>query len=94
MLMACMKSSGAATIYARMGWREETYVSQALERVLEEVRNLTLEERRQLLEALRATPPARVPPRLEIVDRVHGKYAYVRTSSEDFCARKAQEIAQ
>jgi len=68
-------------------------MSLALERVLEEVQNLTPDERRQLLEALRAAPPARVPPRLEIVDRVHGKYAHVRTSSEDFCARKAHEIA-
>ena len=69
-------------------------MSLALERVLEEVQNLTPEERWQLLEALRAAPPARVvPPRLEIVDRVHGKYAHVRTSSEDFCARKAHEIA-
>jgi hypothetical protein len=68
-------------------------MSQGLERMLEEVRNLTPDERRQLLEALHAAPPARVFPRLEIVDRVLGKYAHVHTSSDDFCAGKADEIA-
>jgi hypothetical protein len=66
-------------------------MSQALERMLEEVQNFTAEERRQLLEALHA-PPKRATPRIEIVDRIHGKYAYVRTSIEGFCARKVDEI--
>ena len=69
-------------------------MSQALERVLHEIRNLTPEERRQLLEALHAEPLAQPVPRAEIVDRVHGKYAHVRTSSEDFCGRKAQAISR
>jgi len=68
-------------------------MSQALERVLEELQHLNPDERQQLLEALRPAAAARVVPRVEVVDRVHGKYAHVRTSSEAFCARKAAEIA-
>ena len=67
-------------------------MSQPMKRVLEELQHLSSEERRQLLEVLRAAPPTRMPPS-EIVDRVHGKYARVRTSSEDYCGRKTEEIA-
>ena len=68
-------------------------MSRALERVLEEVRNLTAEERRQLAATLDA-PAAAVGERSqEIVDHVYGKYAHVPTSAQDFCARKADEIS-
>ena len=68
-------------------------MSQAIERILEEVRSLTLEERRQLLESLQGSPPLPASTCSEFAGRVYGKYAHVRTSSEDFCARKADEIS-
>jgi hypothetical protein len=68
-------------------------MSEVLEKVMEEVQRLTPEERRQLIRALQAAGPAALPRRLETVDRVYGKYAHVRTSSEEFCARKPHEIA-
>jgi len=68
-------------------------MSRALEKVLDGARNLSPEERRQLLEALQAPGPKHAAARLEMIDRVYGKYSHVRTSSEDFCARKTEEIA-
>ena len=67
-------------------------MSQAIERILEEVRSFTPEERRQLLESLQGSPPLPASTSSEFADRLYGKYAHVRTSSEDFCARKADEI--
>lgn len=68
-------------------------MSQAIERILEEVRSLSPEERRQLLESLQDPSPAAASTSFEFADRVYGKYAHVRTSSEDFCARKADEVS-
>jgi hypothetical protein len=68
-------------------------MSQAIERILEEVRSLTPEERCQLLESLRGVSPLPARTSSEFAGRVYGKYAHVRTSSEDFCARKADEIS-
>jgi len=68
-------------------------MSQAIERILEEVRSLSPEDRRQLLESLQGAPPVLPRPVPEFADRVYGKYAHVRTSSEDFCARKADKIS-
>ncbi|PYX28114.1 MAG: hypothetical protein DMG77_16810 [Acidobacteria bacterium] len=68
-------------------------MSRALEKLLEGARNLSPEDRRQLLEALQAPGPKHTAARLETIDRIYGKYSRVRTSSEDFCARKVEEIA-
>ena len=68
-------------------------MSQAIERILEEVRSFTPEERRQLLESLQGSPPLPASTSSEFAGRVYGKYAHVRTSSEDFCARKADEVS-
>jgi len=68
-------------------------MSQAIERILEEVRSLTLEERRQLLESLQGASLVPSCPSSEFAGRVYGKYAHARTSSEEFCARKADEIS-
>jgi hypothetical protein len=68
-------------------------MSQAIERILEEVRSFTPEERRQLLESLQGSPPSPGSTSSEFAGRVYGKYAHVRTSSEDFCARKADETS-
>jgi hypothetical protein len=70
-----------------------TVMSQAIERILEEARSLTPEERRQLLESLQGAPPVPACTDSEFAGRVYGKYAHVRTSSEEFCARRADEIS-
>ena len=68
-------------------------MSQALERILDEVQSLTPEERRQLREFLELEPDASPPPRpADLVRQIQGSYAHVPTSSEAFIARKAEEI--
>ena len=66
-------------------------MSATLERVLAEVVNLSAEERRVLLDALSAATPR--ASRAAAADGPFGKYSHVRTSSEEFCARKALEVA-
>lgn len=58
-----------------------------LEQVIEEVKSLTPEEQRQLREALEKEL------RTAELRRIQGKYSNVLTSSEEFAARKAEEIA-
>lgn len=60
--------------------------SQALEHTIEEVKSLTPEERRQLLAHLERDR------RTADLRRIQGKYAGMNTSSDDFAARKADEI--
>jgi hypothetical protein len=59
-------------------------MSTAVEKILEEVQQLTPIEREELLNALEKTA---------FRHSAHGKYAHVRTSSEEFCARKMEEVA-
>ena len=59
-------------------------MSTAVEKILEEVQHLTPKEREELLHALEKTASR---------PNAYGKYAHVRTSSEEFCERKAEEIA-
>jgi hypothetical protein len=69
-------------------------MSPVIEKILEEAKKLTDEEREQLMDALNELPPVPVDPvkRRELADRSFGMFAHVRTSSEDFCARKQEEI--
>jgi len=60
--------------------------SQALEQIIEEVNTLTPEERRQLLAHLERDE------RTADLRRIQGKYAEMKTGSEAFAARKAEEI--
>lgn len=60
--------------------------SQALEHIIEEVNTLTREERRQLLAHLERDE------RTADLRRVQSKYAGMKTSSDAFAARKAEEI--
>ncbi|MEK6287958.1 MAG: hypothetical protein AABO57_19745 [Acidobacteriota bacterium] len=60
--------------------------SQALEHIIEEVNTLTPEERRQLLAHLERVN------RTADLRRIQDKYAGMKTSSETFAARKAEEI--
>jgi hypothetical protein len=65
-----------------------------LERVIEDAKSLTLEEQRQLREALdeekRSIEQAE---RDRLASSIRGKYVDVLSSSEDFAAQKAEEIA-
>jgi hypothetical protein len=75
-------------------------MSQALDRILEEVRQLSPDERRQLRERLNYEAhitPSPVPrdvqaERAALITSVRGKYAHVPTSSEAFNQRKQEEI--
>lgn len=60
--------------------------SQALEHIIEEVNTLTPEERRELLAHLERDE------RTADLRRIQGKYAGMKTSSDAFAARKAEEI--
>ena len=60
--------------------------SQALEHIIEEVNTLTPEERRQLLAHLERDE------RTGNLRRIQAKYAGMKTSSDAFAARKAEEI--
>ncbi|HEX8922885.1 MAG TPA: hypothetical protein VF766_15530 [Pyrinomonadaceae bacterium] len=57
-----------------------------LERVIEDAKSLTPEEQRKLREALDKEA------RTAELRRIQSKYAHLITSSEDFAARKAEEI--
>lgn len=58
-----------------------------LEQVIEEAKSLTPDEQRQLREALD------IEARTAELRRIQSKYAHLTTSSEDFAARKVEEIA-
>ena len=57
-----------------------------LNRIIEELKTLTTEERRQLLEQLEKDE------RTADLRRIQSKYARMKTSSDAFAARKAEEI--
>jgi hypothetical protein len=59
-------------------------MSTAIEKILEEVQQLTPVEREELLNAL---------GKIAFRHSAYGKYAHVRTSDEEFCGRKADEVA-
>lgn len=54
-----------------------------VQEIIAAISELTPAEQRELREHLK---------RIELVDEIKGKYAFVRTSSEDFMARKQEEI--
>jgi regulator of replication initiation timing len=65
-----------------------------LEQIIEEAKSLTLEEQRQLREALdKEARTAEQEERDRLASSIRGKYANVLSSSEEFAARKAEEIA-
>ena len=67
-------------------------MSQAVDRILEEARNLSLEEQMCLREALNARPLTIDPRRQSAAKELFGKYAHAPTSSAEFSARKAAEM--
>jgi len=62
-----------------------------LQQIIEEALALSPEEQARLREVL--SQPQAKPVRNEAMIReLHGKYAHVLTSSEEFCARKAEDL--
>jgi len=69
-------------------------MSATLDKIIEEVRALSSEERQQLLEVLeRETLSSEESRRAALSRSIRGKYRDVLTSSEVFNARKSEEIA-
>jgi hypothetical protein len=68
--------------------------SRRLEEIIEEAKTLSPDEQRRLREALeKEERSAEQLERDRLANSIRGKYANVLTSSEDFAARKAEEIA-
>ena len=66
----------------------------SLQKLIEEVRALSPEERRRLRELLDEEAQAeRARERARLADGIRGKYRDVLSSSDDFNARKATETA-
>jgi hypothetical protein len=69
-------------------------MSAILDKIIEEVRTLSSDEQQQLLKVLeRETQGSEQARRLALSRSIRGKYAHLGVSSDDFAARKAEEIA-
>lgn len=67
--------------------------TETLERIIEEVRGLSAEERRRLSAFLNDEERSREQAeRDELAARIRGKYKHILASSEEFARRKAEEI--
>jgi len=69
-------------------------MSATLDKIIEDVRALAPDEQRQLRELLeRETEDSERSRRAALSRAIRGKYAHLGISSDDFAARKAEEIA-
>lgn len=71
-------------------------MSEQVQSIVEAVRSLTTEQRRELMEALATFETSRTPisaSRRELVQAIKGKYRKVPTSSEPFMSRKREDLA-
>ncbi len=69
-------------------------MSTTLDRIIEEVRALPPDEQKVLREMLdKESRTAEQSRRLALSRTIRGKYAHLNTSSDDFAAQKAEEIA-
>ena len=70
-------------------------MSTTLDKIIEEVRQLSPDEQRQLRELLDGGEPhdAERMRRTALSRTIRGKHAHLGVSSEEFAARKAEEIA-
>lgn len=75
-------------------------MSQVLDRIIEEVRHLSPDERQRLRDMLNeeqyesaGTYTTERERRIALSRTIKGKYAYLGATSDDFAARKAEEIA-
>lgn len=75
---------------------EDVAMSEQVQAIVEAVRSLTNEQRRELMEALATVESSRTPVsagRRELVQAIKGKYRKVPTSSESFMSRKREDLA-
>jgi hypothetical protein len=71
-------------------------MSEQVQSIVEAVRSLNAEQRRELaaaLSALDVSRPAVSSSRKQLVDSIKGKYRHVPTSSASFMNRKREEAA-
>ena len=69
-------------------------MSPLLEKIIEEVKTLTPEEQSQLRDLLNSQPSSgEQAERDRLANSIRGKYAGILTSSDDFAARKDEELA-
>lgn len=69
-------------------------MSATLDRIIEEVRQLSPDEQRQLREMIERETYGHERSRRAALSRaIRGKYAHLGVSSDDFAARKAEEVA-
>jgi hypothetical protein len=70
-------------------------MSATLDKIIKEVRTLTPEEQQQLLEMLeQESPNSERARRVALARQIRGKYRDALSSSEEFIARKAEEVAE
>ncbi|HXP86868.1 MAG TPA: hypothetical protein VN841_19220 [Bryobacteraceae bacterium] len=71
-------------------------MSEQVQSIVEAVRSLDADQRRELMVALAAievSRPAVSTSRKQLVDSIRGKYRHVPTSSESFMNRKKEDTA-
>jgi hypothetical protein len=67
--------------------------STIVEKIMQEVRSLSPQELRELLDMINREATSRGRSRRdEILRQIRGKYAHLPTSSDQFAARKREEI--
>ncbi len=67
-------------------------MSPAIEKILEEISNLTAAEQLEILKLLGQSHTPSPQPTAQLVNEIKGKYSFGATSSEAFAARKQEEI--
>ena len=71
-------------------------MSEQVQSIVEAVRSLTTEQRKELMEALATVEPVQRPhfaSRRAFVEAIKGKYSKVSSSSESFMKRKREDLA-
>ncbi|MBM3767507.1 MAG: hypothetical protein FJW32_19115 [Acidobacteria bacterium] len=71
-------------------------MSEQVQSIVQAVRSLTAEQRRELMETLATVETSRTQvtaSRQELVRAIKGKYRNVPTSSESFMSRKREDVA-
>lgn len=75
---------------------DDVAMSEQVQLIVEAVRSLTPEQRRELMEALATVQTSRTAVsagRRELVQAIKGKYREIPTSSESFMSRKREDLA-
>jgi hypothetical protein len=70
-------------------------MSTEVQQILESVQRLSLRERQELALAFERAKifPAPIRATKEVIQSIKGKYAHVQTSTDEFIARKQEDLA-